>query len=412
MSFTTLIFSFSILLIIISIIISIYNWKLNRNILFFSAFLTIQAIATLSYCLFNFGGSVFLYAILLNNTAPFYFTLGPLLYLFVRGLVNDKQSFRKIDLLHFIPFLLHLFAIIPYLLTPFAYKLQIANNLMQQYEHYKAYNFMLFYPHAINNIARSMQYAIYIVVSFILVIKAYSQIKQKASTLIHQYKYMYRFLTTLIITLLILAVLNLILSILFETTTNLTTIISTSKNTIYIALSIYTLIPIYILFNPRILYGMPKFVEQNPALIVQNKILKQNYEPKFKIDIIEDSVEYRLSKDIMHYLEVEKPYLKIDFSIHDICIHFNSPQHHIQYCFSNIMNKNFRQVKSEFRVKYAIKLLESDVANNISMEGIGRQAGFASNSNFYSCFKDVTGFTPNQWLKNYDTEELKQSLIS
>ena len=79
---------------------------------------------------------------------------------------------------------------------------------------------------------------------------------------------------------------------------------------------------------------------------------------------------------------------------------------------SNIMNKNFRQVKSEFRVKYAIKLLESDVAKNISMEGIGRQAGFASNSNFYSCFKDVTGFTPNQWLKNYDTEELKQSLIS
>jgi transcriptional regulator GlxA family with amidase domain len=108
----------------------------------------------------------------------------------------------------------------------------------------------------------------------------------------------------------------------------------------------------------------------------------------------------------MQYLEVEKPYLKLDFSIHDICNHFNTPQHHIQYCFSNVLNRHFRDIKSELRVKYAIELLNSNMANNISMEGIGRQAGFASNSNFYTSFKVVSGVTPNQWLLNIKDEEL------
>jgi AraC-like DNA-binding protein len=379
--------------------------------LFFSTFLTIQAIATLSYSLFNFGGSVFLYAILLNNTAPFYFTLGPLLYLFVRGLVNDKQTFRKIDLLHFIPFLLHLFATLPYLLTPFEYKLDIARSLMQHYDNYKAYNFMLFYPHSINNIARAVQYPIYIIASLALVIKVYPKIKLKAGVLFEQYKYVYRFLLRLLIILLLLATSNLLLSVIFEVTPNIATILNTSLIMIYCILSIYLTIPIYLLFNPNILYGMPKFIEPEPVLpepilIVEKRNNKRISEPKQITDINVDSVEFRLSKDIMQYLEVEKPYLKIDFSIHDICNYFNTPQHHIQYCFSHILNRNFRDIKNELRVKYAIELLNSNMANNISMEGIGRQAGFASNSNFYTSFKVVSGVTPNQWLLNIKDEEL------
>lgn len=382
-------------------IIAVFNWRLNRNIVYLSIFLSIQALSCIAYSLFLFGGSVFLYALLLNNIAPLYFTLGPFMYLFVRGLVYDNQKFHKIDLLHFIPFVLHLLAIIPYLLTSFDYKLDIARSLMQQYEHYKTYNFMLFYPHYINNIARALQFSTYIAISISMLVKAYPKIKHKTSVVLKQHKYTYKFLFILLTSFFLLSVSNLYVSIVFETTTTIDKILPMSFTIIYFALSIYIAVPIYILFNPRILYGMPQFIESEPVTIIENKIKKKVSEPKPK-----DSVEFQLSKDIMQYLEVEKPYLKLDFSIHDICNHFNTPQHHIQYCFSNVLNRHFRDIKSELRVKYAIELLNSNMANNISMEGIGRQAGFASNSNFYTSFKVVSGVTPNQWLLNIKDEEL------
>ena len=52
------------------------------------------------------------------------------------------------------------------------------------------------------------------------------------------------------------------------------------------------------------------------------------------------------------------------------------------------------------RVDYAKELLLNGDLLNQSMEGIWTKAGFSSKTNFFISFKDVTGYTPIEFLKN------------
>jgi len=51
------------------------------------------------------------------------------------------------------------------------------------------------------------------------------------------------------------------------------------------------------------------------------------------------------------------------------------------------------------RHRRTIDLLNTNVAETISIDGIGKQSGFRSSSNFYTSFKEMTGYTPREWMK-------------
>nr|MBP8904082.1 AraC family transcriptional regulator [Paludibacteraceae bacterium] len=72
-----------------------------------------------------------------------------------------------------------------------------------------------------------------------------------------------------------------------------------------------------------------------------------------------------------------------------------------QYCLNMIMNTSFSEMKNELRIHHAMELMKMNSVNKLSIEGIGRQSGFASNSSFYACFKEETGMTPSKWMEIY-----------
>jgi transcriptional regulator GlxA family with amidase domain len=82
-----------------------------------------------------------------------------------------------------------------------------------------------------------------------------------------------------------------------------------------------------------------------------------------------------------------------------IAVIFNVPQHHVAYCFNHVLNKKFSNLRTEFRVNHAKELLDKGLTETLSIDGIGMKAGFASRSNFYSCFKAITGITPSEYLE-------------
>lgn len=391
--------SFSLFLMILGLIIGIYNWKTNKNIIYLSLFLFIYPISIVSSSLVVYGGSVYLLAILLANVAPLYFLSGPLLYFFVRGIVTDSIRFRKTDILHFIPFFINLIAIIPYILTPFDYKMDIAKSVMQNFYAYRDYDFKLFYPHYINNIGRSLLLTIYIIMSFVLILKSQKRIKHTTGGLHQQFKLVRNWLFLLLGLVFITTIIHVNLGILSVFSNNLFLFISVGYIFVNVGLSFYLIIPVFILLSPKILYGMPKF---NKADLTISRQQKQDAPATIKeknVTMDENKLAIELSKNIMNYLRKEKPYLQPNFSIHDVSIKFNQPIHHIYYCFGNVMNKNFSELKNELRVQYAIDLLCSSAVDTISLEGIGKKAGFQSNSNFYVCFKKNTGKTPKEWME-------------
>jgi AraC-like DNA-binding protein len=106
-----------------------------------------------------------------------------------------------------------------------------------------------------------------------------------------------------------------------------------------------------------------------------------------------------MGQRVLNYMEQEKPYLQPDFSIEQLAETLNVPRHHLYYCFKNILQKKFVNLRSEYRVREAKKrLLEGDLNEN-TLHGIARECGFTSRSTFYRIFTEQTGCSPGEYVE-------------
>lgn len=114
-------------------------------------------------------------------------------------------------------------------------------------------------------------------------------------------------------------------------------------------------------------------------------------------DFISKQEADHIHKLIINYLESEKPYVKTDFSMHDLCNSLNVSRRKISYVLNEILEKNFYGVVNEYRIKEAQKLMQDDHVNQMKIEVLGEMVGFQSKSSFNACFKKVTGMTPSEY---------------
>lgn len=351
------------------------------------------------------GGSVKLFALLLNNSAPFLYLLPVLFYFFIRNTLNDSIRVKRFDFLHYLPFLIHFIGIVPYtFFTDLDYKVDIAQKLMCNLEAYLHYDFKLFYPHVINLVARPLQFGLYFIFTLFLFWKFIPKYKTSKEEQKKQFEVVFYLLGILFITFIIIGLNQIFFIIEFLNTSDYPkTLLHIQKNLEVIGF-LYLVIPVSVLLNPKFAYGMPqsKYIEENNRILKNEEMqqfpARQKYPGTNKSEDKEAFVE--LSNKIIHYIQQEKPFLNPEFSVLDVCVNLKIPQHQVQYCFNVILNKKFADFKNECRVNYAIELIQTGSTGKISIEGIGKLSGFASPSNFYSAFKKITGFTPNQWMEN------------
>jgi AraC-like DNA-binding protein len=100
---------------------------------------------------------------------------------------------------------------------------------------------------------------------------------------------------------------------------------------------------------------------------------------------------------ILDYLESEKPFIRSDFSMHDLCAKLNISRRKASYVLNEVICKNFYGVVNEYRVKEAEELLMDDGHNQLKIEALGEMVGFQSKSSFNACFKKMTGMTPSEY---------------
>jgi AraC-like DNA-binding protein len=113
---------------------------------------------------------------------------------------------------------------------------------------------------------------------------------------------------------------------------------------------------------------------------------------------------------ILTYIETEKPYVKVDFSLHDISLAVNIPRIRVSNCFNKELNTSFPAYRNKLRVAHAISLLRRGAHLNTSIEGIAERSGFKSKSIFYSAFKEEYHMTPTEWMKK-NLEVAKEPLV-
>jgi AraC-like DNA-binding protein len=155
------------------------------------------------------------------------------------------------------------------------------------------------------------------------------------------------------------------------------------------------ILPISFLLMPKVLYGEKQKESTLESIWASIKDFFARRYP----DSAKPSSESEAVEQIVSYLEQAKPYLKDDFSQHDISIALNIPQKRITECFNKLLKVSFPLYRNTLRIRHATDLLREGAHLTTSIEGIAERSGFKSKSAFYLAFKAVHGIRPVDWIK-------------
>lgn len=141
------------------------------------------------------------------------------------------------------------------------------------------------------------------------------------------------------------------------------------------------------------------------------KILKSKESKIQSIDTEESSnkeeelIEEKTDKyeEIFNKVEVllreEKLYLNPDLTVAIIANNIGEHPRTVSRSINIISQENFNRFINKYRVEEAKELFKTKEKEHLNIEGIGIEAGFNSNSAFYTAFKKELNLTPLQFLK-------------
>ena len=108
--------------------------------------------------------------------------------------------------------------------------------------------------------------------------------------------------------------------------------------------------------------------------------------------------EAMLLKELM---KKEKPYLEPSLTIHDLAGKLKMPPHQLSKVINKELHCNFFEFVNKYRIEDFKQRAFSTDYKNMTILGIALDCGFNSKSAFNRIFKDVTGLTPGDFIKNH-----------
>ncbi len=379
------------LFVIIACIILFYNGKANKNAFLLSAYLIIFGIYPLTYHFAFYSDNDFILAIIFYNFSPLYFLAGPLVYFYVQGTLKDKIEWKPIHLLHLIPAFVFTVNAMPYLLSSFNHKLEIAQQIHQNVNNLKTLQYNWFIPNITGLIARPISVSLYITASFIELYKVNKSTVQKTRQL--------NIITRWLISLLTISLFFMIIygfAGILANQNDIQTTFGTLQRINSLIGGLFLIIPLIIVMFPQILYGLP-VRDLSKAM----PVTKEPYNTKKYIQsTVKNQEAFKiLSQKILEYFEAEKPYLKQNFTLTELAAALHCPQHHISYCFSDFLDTTFTKLRSTKRIEYAQNLLKEGTTKDFTIDQIAEMSGFSSRSTFFSTFKEITGMIPTEFME-------------
>ncbi len=107
----------------------------------------------------------------------------------------------------------------------------------------------------------------------------------------------------------------------------------------------------------------------------------------------------KLFNDFINLLDKEKYYLNQDLTLQKISNELNSNRTYLSKAVKACSGRGVNSIVNEYRVKEARRLLSDSKNLTLTIEHIGKKAGFKSKPTFYNAFKKITGVTPSFFLK-------------
>jgi len=388
-----MLFTSVVLVLIVSFLLLINNWSINKGIIFFVLAILIVGMRQLTFLLAMTTGYDYWLAVLLIHFDPLIALLATFCLYYFKSLIKGKLVFDRYFYLCAIPALVILVNIFPYYSVPFASKLAYYTNEQRHipYTEPANFSFVLFPFH----VQRTFVFITNTII-FFLAFRYLYQAKKRGATFLK--KRVLQLINQLFVVIPII-VFPIYALVFYATSQSYNDEGIIFRNKSYAADGYFFLIllilPISFLFMPTFLYGD---LLNKPFVIRLLSFYKRftQAHPGFQETAFEKSEDL---ERIVNYIEKEKPYVNTAFSLHDISRSLNIPHIRVTTCFSKQLKVSFPTYRNKLRVEHATELFRSGAHLNTSIEGIAAMSGFKSKSIFYTAFKAVYGVNPMEWIK-------------
>jgi AraC-like DNA-binding protein len=108
-----------------------------------------------------------------------------------------------------------------------------------------------------------------------------------------------------------------------------------------------------------------------------------------------------MKKNLISFMENEKPFLEPELSIQQLADKVRIPRHYLSFLINEELHKNFFSFINEYRVEKAKNLLADPQYQDDTVLSVGLNSGFNSKSSFNAIFKQYTSFTPTEYRKKF-----------
>lgn len=368
----------------IIVFITIFNTRFNRILNFFLIFIII-----FSSSLMILAGLGEIY----NNSylKDLHFKLNsctglflPAFYLYFKYLISNNKRLKLKDLNH----LIFLFLVI------IERELVILDRIVGFRLNYKLTQFFLFYS------------IIYILIIFQMLFKNVWYKTGTINFIIAQNNLIKKWTIILFIT--IIAFISRFYIVYFDEYLYSSTLHSNhSIKNLWVNGLVWILIYLIILSHQEILFGYPVLVEEitnnrhnsnfNNYWNIKSKITINNNQDKQLKEKISSKIENYLI-ELNTLLHANNYFKNPKFSVKDLAQVLNIPISHLKYVFKYHSKISFSDYKKISRIQNSLTLINNNYLNTNTLESLSKEVGFESYNPFFTCFKDIVGKSPHEYI--------------
>lgn len=124
-----------------------------------------------------------------------------------------------------------------------------------------------------------------------------------------------------------------------------------------------------------------------------------NLSDKYRSSSLRSIDEVKLYDLLKRLMETNKLYLDAELTLKKIADLLNTNTKYLSQVVNHQAGVNFQQYINLYRVNEAKGKIVKDSLSNLTLYGIALQCGFKNKSTFYKVFKEMTGFTPKDFVR-------------
>lgn len=375
---------------------------------YLAGFLFFASLYLLENFQFFYGQNLFWIAFF-SNTHYFFYLIGPCAFFYLRSILRDNSKLSKTDYLHFALFAVSLMGYIPYFFSSWDYKLSIAKNIYSENWDMASFHLNQLIPHKIDQALNVLQTYFY-AISLWYLLWHHKKVANNPIVTTTQYKLIrnWLFIFTGLVTIITLnftvAMANM------WRYDDKSIFLNSASSALLLASVIYIGMNMTVMFFPNIMYGLPIVNQYQPikdGISTDGISIQENYlevtdfssEKRKELELFSPEYIQNIEAMLQDSITLQL-YLQVDCSLSQVSEQLRIPAHHLTYYFNSIKKESFSDWRNQLRVAYAIDILDQGNSNQLTLEGIGLQVGFKSNSTFIRSFKKVTGKTPSDYLES------------